>query len=385
MSQFNDNLDAPATLDYIIPAQKRISLNGNMARRLLDTELDIGCMRPYVDGYGNSYITRNEMAWDQSKQMYLPRKVAAPTTNDTNATLRYDDWKQIDAVVIKAAKPRLKAAKDLMAAGLTYELPNGIAKTDLQTQTQSDITGAEVSMDGIRRSESDRPVFGTVHFPIPLIHKDFSFDLRQILASRTGPSPLDLTTAELAARRVGEQVEQLVLGTAATSQLLGVASYTFNASSIYGYMNYPNRLTYSITTPTAAGWTPAQAVADVLNMKKVSQQAFHFGPWRLYAGLLWDPYMDDDYKATYNGTTLRQRLEEIKDIQSVETVDYIPDYSLLMVQQTTNVVRLVIGMNIITVQWESEGGFQLNFKVMCCMVPQLRTDINNNTGLVHGS
>ena len=384
MSVFNDQLETPAITDYMVPAQRRISLNGNMARRLLDTELDVGCMRPYVDGAGNSYITRNQMAWDPKKQMYLPQRVIVPTTNDTNATLRYDDWKQIDAAVVKAAKPRLKAAGDLQAAGLVYNLPNGIAKTDLQSQTQSDISGATVSMDGMRRGESDRPVFGTVHFPIPIIHKDFSFPLRQVLESRTGPSPLDLTTAELAARRVAEQVEQLVLGTTNTA-LLGPASYSFNASTIYGYMNWPTRITYAITTPTAAGWTPQQAVADVLGMKKASQAAFHFGPWRLYAGLSWDPYMDDDYKATYNGTTLRQRLLDIKDIQAVETVDYIPDYSLLLVQQTTNVVRLVIGMNIITIQWESEGGMELNFKVMCVMVPQLRADFNSNTGIVHGS
>jgi hypothetical protein len=67
------------------------------------------------------------------------------------------------------------------------------------------------------------------------------------------------------------------------------------------------------------------------------------------------------------------------------TVDYIPDLSILLVQQTTDVVRLVIGMDITTVQWESHGGMQLNFKVMCVILPQIRTDFYNNTGLVHGS
>jgi hypothetical protein len=42
-------------------------------------------------------------------------------------------------------------------------------------------------------------------------------------------------------------------------------------------------------------------------------------------------------------------------------------------------------MDITTVQWESHGGMQLNFKVMCLMLPQLRTDFYGNTGIVHGS
>ncbi len=173
----------------------------------------------------------------------------------------------------------------------------------------------------------------------------------------------------------------MVLGTT-NSNFLGQSSFTWGGSSIYGYMNYPSRITYTITLPTAGGWIPQNTVDDVLAMKTASQQAFHFGPWMLYAGLLWDRYLDDDYKPTYNDMTLRQRLREIDGILDVRTVDYIPDYSLILVQQTTDVVRMIIGMDITTVQWESHGGMQMNFKIMCVMVPQLRNDFLGNTGLV---
>lgn len=384
VADFNPNLDAPATVDYMMPATNQISMSGNWARRLLDNELDVGAMRPYISRDGRrTFITRNAVAYDNKGQPVV-KATAVPTFNDNNATLRVLDWIQLDEAVIRAAKPRMRASKDLREAGLVYQLPNGIAKTTMQFQQQSDISGATMSMDGLRQGESDRPTFTLINFPLPIIHKDFQFPLRQVLASRTGYSPLDTTTAELAGRRVAEQVEQLTLG-CSNVNLLGQPSYTWNNGSVYGYMNFPNRITYSITLPTAGGWTPQKTLDDILTMKRLSQSAFHFGPWMAYFGLLWDPFMDDDYKPTYNDMTLRQRVREVDGIIDARTVDYIPDYSIILVQQTTDVVRLVIGMDITTVQWESHGGMQLNFKVMCVMLPQLRTDSNLNTGIVHGN
>jgi len=387
LENFNPDPDAAASVDYMIPAQQKISMSGNWAKRLLQNELDVGCMRPWVSDDGRkSYIARSYPVVKNNKIEMAQKRIL--TNDDTNATLRILDWIQLDEAVIRSAKPRLRAAKDLREAGLVYMLPNGIAKTVMQFQQQSDISGAVMSMDGLRQSESDRPVFTTVNFPLPIIHKDFQFPLRQVLASRTGYSPLDTTTAELAGRRVAEQVEQLTLGAAAgsgISGLLGSSSYSWGSGSIYGYTNFPNRITYTITQPTAAGWIPQNTVDDVLNMKLKSQQANHFGPWMLYFGLAWDPFMDDDYKPTYNDMTLRQRIREIDGIIDARTVDYLPGYSLVLVQMTTDVARMVIGMDITTVQWESHGGMQLNFKVMCVMVPQLRVDYYNNTGIVHGS
>lgn len=377
-ANFNPDPDAPVTTDWINPAARTSSLGGGFARMLLENELDVNCMRPYICKNKRAAITRNVVQHDGTF-----KRVRQYVHND-NATLRFLDWIQLDEAVVKAAKPRLRAAGDLVSAGLVYSLPNGIAKTVMQYQQQSDISGATVSMDGMRQSESDRPVFSLLNFPLPIIHKDFQISLRELLASRTGYSPLDTTTAELAGRRVAEQVEQFTLGTTNTL-LLGQASYTYGGNTIYGYMNFPNRITYSITAPTAAGWTPEQTIADVLQMKKASQTAYHFGPWMMYAGLYWDPYLDADYKPTYNDTTLRQRLRGIDGILDVKTVDYIPDQTLILVQQTTDVARMVIGMDITTVQWESHGGMTMNFKIMAVMLPQLRTDLNGNTGVVTGS
>ena len=350
-------------MEFILNGQA----NGNVAAVLMQTGFSVNALRPYTGKDGRSYITVINKAG---------KAEAIPLTNAT-ASLRKDDWKLLDEAVVKAAKPRLRAVADLRAAGLTYSIPNGMGKTVLETETQSDISDAIISMDGLRESNTDRPVFELTNLPLPIIHKDFQFSARQVMASRNGGSPLDTTTAELAARRVAEEAEKLLLGVS--------SSYAYGGGTIYGYTNYPSALSKVITSPTADGWTPAATVQEVLEMRYQSQVAYHYGPWMLYCSPSWDVYMDDDYSAAKGDLTLRDRLRKIEGIQDVRTLDYLTSYDLILVQMTSDVVREVIGMDITTVQWETKGGMQLNFKVMAILVPQLRADQNANTGIVYGA
>jgi len=245
-------------MDYILNGQAV----GDVASTLMANNGNVNSLRPYINEEGRHVVTVNVDG--------VYREV--PLMNAT-ASLRKDDWKILDTAVVKAAKPRLRAVADLRGAGLTYNIPNGMAKTVLETETQSDISDAIVSMDGLRESTADRPVFELSNLPLPIIHKDFNFSMRQILASRNGGSPLDTTTAELAGRRVAEQAEKLLLGT--------YGSYAFGGGTIYGYTNFPSRLTKTMTNPTASGWTPATTVEEVLAMRLQAQQAYHYGPYML--------------------------------------------------------------------------------------------------------
>ncbi|RLF28618.1 MAG: hypothetical protein DRN14_03860 [Thermoplasmata archaeon] len=349
-------------MDFILNGQA----NGNVAQTLMMNNFDVNSLRPYIGEDGRSYITVIQNG----------APTAVPVQNGT-ATLRKDDWKILDEAIVKAAKPRLRAVADLLGAGLRYNIPNGMGKTVLETETQSDISDAIISMDGLRESEGDRPVFELSNLPLPIIHKDFNFSARQVMASRNGGSPLDTTTAELAGRRVAEMAEKLLIGVA--------SSYTYGGGTVYGLTNYTNRMTKTISNPTGGGWVPATTVSEVLQMRNQSQAAYHYGPWMLYCSPNWDVYMDDDYSSAKGDNTLRERLRKIEGIQDVRTLDYLTNYDLVLVQMTSDVVREVVGMDIATTQWESKGGMQLNFKVMAIMVPQLRADQNGNTGIVHAS
>lgn len=356
------------------PSETQIDLvrngqgHGGVAAALLQNNFNTDALRPYIDKYGRSCITRNVGG----------KLVKVPTTN-ANATLLKDEWIKLDEVVVKAALPGLKAVADLRGRGLTYNIPNGLASTVLQSQAQSDIGPATVSMDGLADNGGDRPVYNLTNLPLPIIHRDFSFSARQIAVSRKGNMPLDLSTAELAARKVAEGAEQMLIGSGPT--------IAYGGGQIFGYTNFPQRITKALHDPTASGWVPRTLLLDVLSMRQLSTNKLHYGPWILYISRAWDSVIDDDlsiYKGS-TGDTLRNRLKEIDGITDVVTLDFLKGYDMVLVQTTPEVVREVVGMDITTVQWESHGGMQVNFKVMCILVPQLRADYNGNTGIVHGS
>jgi uncharacterized linocin/CFP29 family protein len=358
--------------DFILNGQA----HGGTAMALLQNNMDPASMRPWLEPTNNGQL-RSYVSVKNAQGVYEAR----PTFNAA-ATLRKEDWKALDDAIVKAAKPRLRFVGDLRAAGLTYSIPNGMGKTALETERQSDMNEAVISMDGMRESGADRPHFDLTLLPLPIVHKDFFFSARQLAASRNGGSPLDMTGAELAARRVAEAVEALALGVSPFS------SYAHGGGTVYGLTNHPNANTKSMTLPTASSWTPAVTVNEVLEMRLQAQQDHHYGPYMLYCSLDWDVYLDDDYSSAKGDLTLRQRLGMIEGIQGVKTLDYLAasgTFKMVLVQMTSDVVRMVEGMPITTLQWESKGGMQINFKVMTIATPQIRADFNNNCGIVVGT
>lgn len=348
-------------MDFILNGQAQ----GSVATTLLNNGFDVGALRPWIGKDGRSYVACNK----GGKMVAMPTPIA-------NATLRKDEWKILDEAIVMAAKERLRVVADLRASGNVFTIPNGMGKTVLETETVSDLTPATISMDPAREGENDRPEYDLTNLPLPVIHKDFFFSARQVATSRNMGASIDATSGQLAARRVAEEAEKLVLGTG--------SSFSYGGGTIYGYTNFPSRITRTISAPT--GSNQATTVQNVLAMRQDSEDAKHYGPWVLYNSPAWDQYLDDDYSSQKGDNTLRQRLRAINGISDVRTADYLGSgFQLILVQQTSDVARLVMGMDITTVQWETHGGMRLNFKVMAIMVPQLRADFHGNTGIVHGS
>lgn len=349
--------------------------SGDVATRLLQYNGDVGCLRPFIGKDGRNYMTVNTGKFDDKGQPIRRTMVTnAPTT------LRKDDWILLDGAIMRAARARLRAVADLRSAGLTYTIPNGMAKTVLEYEMMSDITPAAVSMDGLRKSDADRPTFDLAGLPLPITHKDFHFSLRQLMVSRNSNTPLDTTTAELAGRQVAEEIERQLLGISTVAN-----EYAYAGHTVYGYTNFPDRLTHTMKNPTDGDWTPAHTVQDILAMKSQSIDAYHYGPWVLYVSPEWTQYLDDDYSASKGDNTLRERIGRIDSISSIRVLDFLTGKQMLLVQQSSDVIRLVVGMDFTTIQWETHGGMQLNYKVMAIMVPQLRADINGRTGIVHAT
>lgn len=350
---------------------------GSVADKLMEHNFDARSLRPYLsnDGQYTCIDVHNGKFDPETGLAVFEPKIIGNAT----ATLRKDAWKLLDEAVIKVAKPRLKAVNDMRSRGNTFTVPNGLGTTVLETQNQSDISPASVSMDGLRKGENDRPVYGIGYLPLPIVHKDFSFSARQLATAARSGSPLDTTTAELAARQVAEETERLLLGTSLVAD-----QYSFGGGKVYGFTNLPTRISVELTSPASSAWVPKTLLTEVLNMIEQARLKYHYGPFTMYVSGAWSQYMGQDYVTNYP-KTLRSRIMELEEITDIVTLDYLSSYDIVLVQHTSDVARLVLGMELTTVMWETNGGMLKNFKVMSIIVPQLRSDQNGNTGIVHGS
>lgn len=289
-------------------------------------------------------------------------------------TLRKDEWEVLDQALIEVTRQRLRGVGDLMSRGLTYNLGNALGVTRLEWETVSDMNPAEVNMSGLTEAENDRITYGLTGMPIPIIHKDFHINIRALSASRNRGEALDTTQVRYATRKVSEMIESLLFS----------GGYSVGAQgAVYGYTNYPNRNTDSVTATWVTA-TGAQILADVLEMIGVAQGDFMWGPYVLYVPEAVLVNMSNDYKAESDKTIL-QRVLEVPGISAV-----LPSYNLsasnvVLVQMTSDVVDMVNGMQPTVLQWESHGGMMVNFKVMAIMVPRMKADDNTRCGIVHYS
>jgi hypothetical protein len=222
--------------------------------------------------------------------------------------------------------------------------------------------------------------------PLPVVHKDFSFSARQIAVARNSNSPIDASTAAAAAQRVAEEVEKLALGVS--------ENYSFGGGRVYGLLNYPNRLTKVFTNPWRSdntrdpSWTPGLLHREILESRRALADRQHYGPFVIYVSSDFDEVLDDDYNGGTAGIsssiTLRERLNKVDAITSIRTSEFLSKGSLVMLEMDQNTIQAITGLDVTTIQWQTEGGFEIHFKVLCMLLPRLKSDYYGNCGILHG-
>jgi len=356
----------------------RNGVNGEVAQMLsANGQLAPERMRPFYDPKtGKSYISVFT-GTDPSNPKHYKLIV-----HDGGATLERFEWVALDRALQQISTIRLGGVADLVANGLVYNLGNAMGTTVLEWHDVSDALEAELTMDGISRGKNDRVVYTHNYLPIPIIHADYEINARVLAASRALGNPLDTTMVERAGRKVLVKLEQM---------LFTDTKYSFGAkdskgrNTIFSYINYPDRLPVPLTVAwDESGKTPAQIVEDVRKMKQKSIDAWHYGPWMLYIPTAYETIIDEDYSVTgANNMTIRERILKISGIKGIKVIDTLPANNVLLVQMTSDVVRLVRGLPIQNIQWQTEGKFVNHFKVITIQVPQIRSDQSGKTGIVH--
>jgi hypothetical protein len=350
------------------PVANAIAMNG---------QLNLGAMRPFIGSDGRAYITTYKGTGDPKLEVNWDTRAI-----NNNALLRRDEWKQLDDVLVEVGRQRLGGVQDLIDKGLVLNLGNAMGTTVLEWHDVSDGMEAVVSMDGVTRGKNDKVTFQHNYLPIPIIHSDYEINARTLAASRSLGNPLDTISVERATRSVLQKLENMLFTN--TTYAFGEKDAR-SRNSIYSYINFPDRNQVTLSTAwTDAGKTAAQILADVVAMKDAAIADLHFGPYQLYIPTLYDTVLDEDYSTAGSSMmTIRERIMKIAGITGIKVVDTLPANNVVLVQMTSDVVRLVRGMGLQNVEWEVEGKMITKYKVMTIQVPQLRSDANGKSGIVH--
>lgn len=352
---------------------------GEVAETLVNNgRLNIGAMRPFVDRDPATGKLANYVTIFKGGD---PKKVENYVTINTNAaTLRREEWKALDDAVMMVARERLTGVNDLISKGLVYNLGNAMGTTILEWHDVGDSMEAVITMDGVTRGKNDRPQFQHNYIPIPIIHVDYEINARVLAASRNMGNPLDTTSAENAARRVAEKLEDM---------LFTDVTYSYgerdsrSRNTIYSYVNFPDRNQMPITSWTDSTKTGKQMVQDVLDAKQMSIDNRHYGPWTVYLPTNYETVIDADYDMTTPGTTIRERIMKISGITEIKVADHLANDNILMIEMKQSTIRLINGIGLQNVEWQTEGRFVNKYKVLTIQVPQIRSDQNGKCGIVH--
>jgi len=270
----------------------------------------------------------------------------------------------------------LVAVGDLMSAGLTVPLENPLGTTIFVWQDASDMEDAHLGMAPQDRGLADAIEYGTKYLPLPLVYKRISLDVRQLESSRRNGQGLDVSLVAAATRKVAEKIEEiLVVGT-------GTTPFAKGGGTIYGYKDFTYRNTGSLTT----NWDESGAapVDNVVAMKQAAIDARRYGPYSLYVPTNYETPLDEDYDSTKVGT-VRERLLKISGINSIKVIDKLTADNVILVSLDEETVQMITGFEPQVVEWDSGGGFYKHFIVFAMMVPWLKADQENRSGVVHYS
>lgn len=304
-----------------------------------------------------------------------------------NSVLTKDEWEDLDAVMVQAAAQRLNAVAHLFQRGLTRRLGH-IGKVIAQYNVISQMTAASVQIEPDERGSRDRTDKLLKGTTVPVISKNYDFGIRELTASRMDGTSLDTSEASAAARVVAEGIENMLIN--------GNTTVSVNNAPIYGYRTHPNRKTGS-----GSSWgTAGNAVTDVSAMINLLQGSNnnHFGPYNLYASTVQFNELSQVFFTDGSGDNQMDRIMKLTGIAGVYPSDWIPDGEAVLVEMSRDVVQMAFvpgfGVNVTNdgrtevtgvtnLEWTSGSGMTSYHKALAVMVPIIKADYDNKSGIAH--
>lgn len=303
--------------------------------------------------------------------------VNSPNGILVNSQLRKDEWQLLDSAIQQSALIRLNAVADLKDTGLVVPI-GSFGTLTTQWNQQSELTAADISMTGQAAGERDRLEHSIEGRPVPVVFKDFIIPKRQLESSRLLGNPLDTTHAAAATRVVVEKLEAMLIN--------GDTGVVFDGNTLYGYTTEPNRNTATAATYGGGDWaTEGNPVKTISGMIGAANGDKYYGPFVVYASTTQYNEAATKFYTDGSGESEVDRILRMPMVSAVKPSDTLADGNIVLVSMQSDVVDWAEHMDVSVVEWMSGDGMVSYFKVMAVATPRVKSDYNNNSGIVHAT
>lgn len=297
---------------------------------------------------------------------------------NANGTLRHEDHRRIMEEVTKVRRRALNGISDLMAAGLTSS--ESIDTMLVGVENINEFQEAQRSMNPVM-GQNNNTNFVLQYTPLPITHQDWSIPWRQ--QGFAYKNQLGLTES---VRQTAESLEDMLFNGALD---ILVSTDGVTNSPIYGYTTHPNRQTETISDWTDLATNGDKIIPETLAMVNLAFTQNASGTpnsiMMYVANDIWTN-LQDDYSAQKGDRTYQERIIAISEIADVKPAEKLAAGEVMLVEMESRTIQLAVASDIVTIPHQRTTAFADQvFTTYAAMVPIIRSDRNDKTGLVHGS
>lgn len=307
--------------------------------------------------------------------------------NANSSTLFREEWKAIDGAIGVARQKKMAFVNWLIEKGCVIDIPNGLGVTQYEWQNISSLSGADLSMDGLKQSDTDRVEYSSATTPLPIISKNWRLNLRYLEESRRKGMPMDTYFMSETARIVAQYTENMMIN--------GTGNFKYAGDTLYGLLDSPNveavatgsgffTVAWDDSTATGSG-----ILKDLLAMVQEQNANLHYGPFTLWLPQKYQTALALDYSTDYKGT-IQQRLLETGTIAEIKYSDYFTQSSagkdrIVLIDANKENIAVIRGMEFRDFEWNSLGGWVIEHKVAGIYSPLIRKDAGGMSGIVRAT
>jgi uncharacterized linocin/CFP29 family protein len=288
----------------------------------------------------------------------------------THATLLREQWLEIDNLWLRVAEQYMGAVMDLTSRGLTLTIPSlGVAASQYQAINRMDPATTDMRASAAGNNQRLRVTPRLV--PLPFAFEDYEFDITELEAVQRLGGTLDTAYAEEAQRSVAETFESWLVN--------GAPDYSVDGNTIYGYRTHPNRI-----IGTGTSWATATNIYPTIHKMFTDMITINRpGPYGLYMNVAQFGQLHAEQGVDRAWNVYRRIVESFPQIQSIKPSFAVPAGELVLVELQRRTVDVAIKMDPANVPWEGMGGLVQHVRVLGSVVPRVKADGENKTGVVH--